>query len=85
MIQMNIQKAYEIMEWGAVEGILRELEFPDMFVEWIMLGVTTVSYRYNTCGKQSKILVARRELRQEDPMSPLLFVLTWSICILIGA
>lgn len=60
-------------EWGALEGILRELRFPDQFVEWIMLGVTTISYMHNICGKQSKILVAKWGLMQGDPMSPLAF------------
>lgn len=41
MLYMDLQKAYDTMEWGAVEDILRELSFPNKFKKWIMLDITT--------------------------------------------
>lgn len=72
---MDIQKAYGSVKWGALDEILRELGFLDQFLKWTMMRITTVSYRYSSCGKQTKILVARNGLRQGDHMSPLLPVL----------
>ncbi|CAK8534098.1 unnamed protein product [Lathyrus sativus] len=40
-----------------------------------MTAVTTVSYRFNINGKFSDKVVARRGVRQGDPLSPLLFVI----------
>ncbi|XP_058753184.1 uncharacterized protein LOC131626385 [Vicia villosa] len=74
-IQMDLQKAYDTVEWYALECILREMNFPPHFTKWIMLCMTTASYRYYIHGRQSKILKAKRGLRQGDPMSPLLYVL----------
>jgi hypothetical protein len=40
-----------------------------------MLGVTTVSYKFNIHGRQTEFIKAKRGLRQGDPISPLLFVI----------
>lgn len=75
MIQVDLQKAYDTVDWNALESILRELGFPMLFVDWVMLGVRTVSYRYVVNGRPSEIIPAKRGVRQGDPISPYLFVL----------
>lgn len=75
MLQMDLQKAYDSVEWSALEAILNELSIPHMFIKWIMITVTTVSYRYQVNGVLSNIVQAKRGLRQRDPLSPLLFVI----------
>lgn len=62
------------MEWGALEEIIKELNFPVKFVRWTMVYVSTVSYRYVVNGSPSECLKSRNGLRQGDPTSPLLFV-----------
>ncbi|XP_058768924.1 uncharacterized protein LOC131642722 [Vicia villosa] len=74
-IQIDLQKAYDTVCWDALETIMAELSFPNQFIEWIMLAVRSVSYRYLVNGQVSDILKAKRGLRQGDPVSPLLFVL----------
>ncbi|XP_058776813.1 uncharacterized protein LOC131651162 [Vicia villosa] len=74
-IQMDIQKAYDTVEWNALETIMKELNFPVKFIGWIMECVSTVSYRYSINGHVTDLLKAKRGLRQGDPLSPLLFVL----------
>ncbi|XP_058755140.1 uncharacterized protein LOC131628305 [Vicia villosa] len=69
------KKAYDTLEWQALEDIMREMSFPPKFIRWIMLRVMTVSYRYNINGHYSDYLPAKRGLRQGDPISPLLFVI----------
>ncbi|XP_058783276.1 uncharacterized protein LOC131657949 [Vicia villosa] len=54
---------------------MKEMNFPNQFVRWIMIMVRGVSYRYLINGQVSKILQAKRGLRQGDPISPLLFTL----------
>lgn len=33
MVQMDLQKAYDTVEWDALEGILLEMSFPQQFVQ----------------------------------------------------
>ncbi|PNX56602.1 ribonuclease H, partial [Trifolium pratense] len=74
MLQLDLQKAYDTVDWHALQHILREVGLPNQFVRWIMLGVTSVSYKFNIHGKHTSFMKARRGLRQGDPISPLLFV-----------
>jgi hypothetical protein len=75
MLQLDLQKAYDTVDWSALYHILREIGVPDQFTRWIMLGVTTVSYKFNIHGRQTEFMKAKRGLRQGDPISPLLFVI----------
>lgn len=60
MIHMDLQKAYDTVEWCPLEGIMRELGFPTSFIDWVMLGAKTISYRYVVNGNPTKILKAMR-------------------------
>lgn len=75
MIQMDIQKAYDSVDWSALEDILAELGFPNLFIEWIMIMAQTVSYRNKVNNVVTKSIQAKRGLRQGDPISLLLFVI----------
>ncbi|XP_070049500.1 uncharacterized protein [Nicotiana tomentosiformis] len=44
MVKIDMQKAYDSLEWGFLEKVLTELNIPEKFPSWIMTCVTTVSY-----------------------------------------
>lgn len=54
---------------------MREMNFPRRFIKWIIVCFSIDSYRYMINGQVSRILKAKRGLRQGDHVSPLLFVL----------
>lgn len=44
MVLMDIQKAYDTVEWPTLKTILNEVGFPRKFVGWVMHAIQTVSY-----------------------------------------
>ncbi|XP_058754826.1 uncharacterized protein LOC131627957 [Vicia villosa] len=75
MMQLDLQKAYDMVDWRALEDIMLEIGLPNIFVDSIMLTVKTVSYEFNINGNMTASMQACRGIRQGDPISPLLFVI----------
>ncbi|XP_058775224.1 uncharacterized protein LOC131649480 [Vicia villosa] len=63
MIMIDLQKACDMVDWTALECITQEVGLPHQFIKWIMLTVSTVSYRFNINGELSKTLKAKRGIR----------------------
>lgn len=76
MIQLDLQKAYDMVYWRSLESILQEIGIPRLFVNWVMTTMTTVSYRFKINGTYTPRMEARRGICQGDPLSPLIFVIT---------
>lgn len=74
MIQLDLQKAYDLVDWFALKTILKEIGMPNRFTQWIMSVVKTVAYTFNINGEFTKDMPARRGIRLGDPISPLLFM-----------
>lgn len=75
MLQMDILKAYDTVDWQALKTILQEIGVPGKFVGWLLEMVTIVTYKFNTNGVCTKYMSSRRGFRQGDPISHLLFVI----------
>lgn len=70
MLQLDLQKAYDMVDWHAMKQILQEIGMPEKFINWIMVAVTNVTYEFNINGHLTETTQARRGLRQGDPISP---------------
>lgn len=75
MLQLDLQKAYDMVDWRALKQIMTELGIPNRFIDWIMATVQSVSYSFNINGELTQPMPACRGIRQGDPISPLLFVI----------
>ena len=54
---------------------MRKIAFSDRWVTVIVICVHTVTYTVFIKGKQSSWIISTRGLKQEDPLSPYLFLL----------
>ena len=74
-LALDIEKAFDTVDWGFIRLVLRSYGFPPSFINWVTTMQTNVELRVLNNGHLSDPIVAKKGVAQGCSLSPYLFIL----------
>ena len=78
-MKMDISKAFDTVSWSFIENTLRAMDYPDLFVTWIMKCISTAAFSVSVNGELEGFFGSSRGIRQGCSLSPYLYVIVSNV------
>jgi hypothetical protein len=75
IFKVDFEKAYDSVDWGFLEYMLRRFHFCDKWIGWIKACVFAGNLSVLVNGSPTSEINIQRGLKQGDPLAPFLFLL----------
>jgi hypothetical protein len=83
ILKLDFEKAYDKVKCGFIQQTLRMKDFSEKWCQWISHFVTKGSVGIKVNDDVGRYFQTKKGLRQEDPLSPLLFNLVADMLTLL--
>ncbi|KAG7543362.1 Reverse transcriptase domain [Arabidopsis thaliana x Arabidopsis arenosa] len=78
-IKFDISKSFDTVQWPFIVGIFRALGFPDLFINWIYVCISTAYFSVVVNGELEGFFASHRGVRQGCFLSPYIFVMVQNV------
>ena len=84
LCKLDIEKGYDHVNWKFLMAVLRKMGFGEKWIKWVERYISIVKFSVLVNGSPSGFFQSSRGLRQEDLISPYLFVIVMELfsCLL---
>ena len=77
--KLDIEKVYDHVNWEALLYLLKRMSFGEKWCRWIRTYISTVQFFVLVNGSPTNFFGSSRGLRQEDMLSPMLFLVMMEV------
>ncbi|XP_039041119.1 uncharacterized protein LOC120179647 [Hibiscus syriacus] len=78
-LKIDLHKAFDSLHWAFISDVLTVIGLPRTFIKWVEACFTAARYSISFNGSLISFFKGDRGLKQGDPISPLLFVLSMNV------
>ncbi|KAE8674971.1 hypothetical protein F3Y22_tig00111708pilonHSYRG00398 [Hibiscus syriacus] len=78
-LKIDLQKAFDSINWDFISAVLNSLEFPSKVIDWIIACYSNARYSIAFNGTLIGYFKGAKGIRQGDLLSPILFVLIMNV------